>query len=79
MRRLAGQSALVSRPGCGEGFTAKLEYLYLDLGTYTDTFVIPAAAAGNTVTTTSTSHFTDHILRVGLNYKFDWGLGLVQY
>lgn len=61
------------------GFTAKLEYLYLDLGTYTDTFVIPAAAAGNTVTTTSTSHFTDHILRVGLNYKFDWGLGLVQY
>jgi outer membrane immunogenic protein len=51
------------------GFTAKLEYLYLDLGSYTDTFTIPAAAPGATLATTSTSHFTDHIIRVGLNYR----------
>jgi opacity protein-like surface antigen len=39
-------------------WTAKIEYLYLDLGTVT---TIPAPAP----------NFTDNILRVGINYKFD--------
>ena len=53
------------------GFTAKLEYLYLDLGSYTDTFTTPSTgvAGAATLTTASTSHFTDHIIRVGLNYR----------
>jgi outer membrane immunogenic protein len=50
-------------------WSAKLEYLYVDLGSTTNTFVIPAAAAGNTNTTTNSYSFHDHIIRVGLNYK----------
>ena len=61
-------------------WTAKAEYLYMDLGT----FDVAGAAATtnqlntpspgfNTVTTFNTSastRFTDHIFRVGLNYHF---------
>jgi outer membrane immunogenic protein len=42
-------------------WTAKIEYLYLDLGTVT---TIPAPVAFN-------SRVTDNVLRVGVNYKFD--------
>jgi outer membrane immunogenic protein len=64
------------------GLTAKLEYLYVDLGTYSDSFVIPGNAAtvpGSTLSTTTLSRFTDHIVRAGLNYKFDWGAPLAKY
>jgi outer membrane immunogenic protein len=54
------------------GWSVKLEYLFVDLGSYTDSFTIAAAAPGNTVTTSTTSHFQDHIVRAGLNYRF-WG------
>ena len=50
----------------GGGWSAKLEYLYVDLGKRTETI----ALAG--VTTASWDHrVTDHIARVGLNYR--WG------
>jgi len=53
-------------------WTAKLEYLYMDLGT------VDAGPIGTTIVNTLrrpvavsySSHFTDNILRVGLNYHF---------
>ncbi|HKM56290.1 MAG TPA: outer membrane beta-barrel protein, partial [Isosphaeraceae bacterium] len=65
------------------GWSAKLEYLYVDLGTVTDAFTIAGnplfgtgsgtlggpQGPGSTFTTTTSTHFTDNIVRVGLNYK----------
>ena len=53
-------------------WTAKLEYLYMDLGNVSGSFVTPLVApSGNFVTATYNSHVTDNILRVGVNYR--WG------
>jgi opacity protein-like surface antigen len=49
-------------------WTAKLEYLYLDLGTVT---TIPAPVANSTTAAAFNSRITDNLLRVGVNYKFD--------
>jgi outer membrane immunogenic protein len=48
-------------------WSAKVEYLYVDLGSFTDTFtgigtVYPLI--------TARTHFTDNIFRVGINYSF---------
>jgi outer membrane immunogenic protein len=51
----------------GGGWSAKLEYLYMDLGKLEQTLSTPFG------TETFTSRVTDHIARVGLNYK--WGGG----
>ncbi len=55
----------------GGNWTAKLEYLYMDLGTTSGPFLtaIPALGGGF-VTSTYSSHITDNILRAGVNYKF---------
>jgi outer membrane immunogenic protein len=53
----------------GGGWSAKVEYLYMDLGKLQQTVTIPPAA----VTATFNSRLTDNIVRVGLNYK--WGGG----
>jgi outer membrane immunogenic protein len=50
----------------GGGWSAKLEYLYIDLGEHTTT-----ATLGPTTVFTWNKDVTDHIVRVGLNYK--WG------
>jgi outer membrane immunogenic protein len=57
----------------GGGWSAKLEYLYIDLGKTELTTAATAAAAGATVGINANHTFrdTDNILRVGLNYK--WG------
>ena len=49
-------------------WTAKIEYLYVHLGTVT---TIPAAAPNSTTAVAFNSRVTDNILRVGVNYKFD--------
>jgi len=49
-------------------WTAKIEYLYLDLGTVT---TIPTPALNSTTAVAFNSRITDNILRVGANYKFD--------
>jgi opacity protein-like surface antigen len=49
-------------------WTAKIEYLYLDLGTVT---TIPAPAPSSTTAAAFNSRVIDNILRVGVNYKFD--------
>jgi outer membrane immunogenic protein len=56
----------------GGNWSAKLEYLYMDLGSVSRSFVttIPAFGGGFVGLNTS-SKFTDNILRVGLNYKFN--------
>jgi outer membrane immunogenic protein len=51
-----------------DNWTAKIEYLYLDLGTVA---VIPAPALNSTTAVAFNSRITDNILRVGVNYKFD--------
>ena len=48
------------------GWTAKAEYLYLDLGSLTDFVFDPITLD----TFTMKSDIRDHIVRVGLNYKF---------
>jgi outer membrane immunogenic protein len=59
-------------------WSAKLEYLYVDLGGISDTldivsplFGVPTLPRDFAITTTS--HLHDHIVRAGLNYRFDWG------
>ena len=52
-------------------WTAKLEYLYIDLGNISGAFVTPILApSGAFVATSYNSHITDNIVRVGLNYRF---------
>ena len=51
------------------GWTAKLEYLYIDLGKTEQTLGTPAL--GQVIS--ETRRFTDNIVRVGFNYK--WGGG----
>jgi len=57
----------------GGGWSAKLEYLYIDLGKTQMTFATPALG----VVATETRRTTDNIVRVGLNYK--WGAGGYGY
>jgi outer membrane immunogenic protein len=58
----------------GGGWTAKLEYLYMDLGTVSGG---PDALTGILVPVRTTgavsysSHFTDNIVRAGVNYHFN--------
>jgi outer membrane immunogenic protein len=52
----------------GGGWTAKLEYLYIDLGEQTATLGVPGTQLASWNTRT-----TDNIVRVGFNYR--WGGG----
>jgi outer membrane immunogenic protein len=65
----------------GNGWSAKLEYLYIDLGKTEQTTGASVAAAGfgTLFATNNTQSFrdTDNIVRVGLNYK--WGGGGYGY
>jgi outer membrane immunogenic protein len=58
----------------GGGWTAKLEYLYMDLGTVSGG-PIPLTGILVPVRTVAglsySSHFTDNIVRVGVNYHFN--------
>jgi outer membrane immunogenic protein len=58
--------------GLSDHWSGKLEYLYVDLGSISNTFAIPVTAPGVVAshTFTSTSGLTDNIIRVGLNYRF---------
>jgi len=52
-------------------WTAKIEYLYMDLGNVSGAFSTPIIApSGGLVSTSYNSHITDNILRVGVNYRF---------
>ena len=50
-------------------WSAKLEYLYMDLGTFSSgPFTL--APVGSAIGANVSSRFTDHILRAGFNYQF---------
>jgi outer membrane immunogenic protein len=52
-------------------WTAKAEYLYLDLGRSPNSFEFSSPAVASTpATVTTTSTFRDHIVRAGVNYRF---------
>jgi outer membrane immunogenic protein len=58
----------------GTNWSAKLEYLYVDLGSVTNTFTVPLTTTPTALYTfTSTSQIRDHIIRAGLNYRFGGG------
>jgi outer membrane immunogenic protein len=55
----------------GGNWTARLEYLYVDLGKTSGSFATTIGAlGGGTLTSNYSSRITDNILRVGVNYKF---------
>jgi outer membrane immunogenic protein len=51
-------------------WTAKIEYLYLDFGNLTDTFIYGPAAFPAAFRSDVSGHVVDHIGRVGVNYRF---------
>jgi outer membrane immunogenic protein len=55
----------------GGNWTAKLEYLFVDLGRTSGSFAtaIPASGGG-TLASNYSSHITDNVLRFGVNYNF---------
>jgi outer membrane immunogenic protein len=56
----------------GGNWTAKLEYLYVDLGNVSGSFLTTNAAFGGGVLASNySSRITDNVLRVGFNYRFD--------
>jgi outer membrane immunogenic protein len=64
----------------GGNWTAKLEYLYVDLGRTSGSFATTIGAlGGGTLTSSYSSHVTDNVLRVGLNYKFTSGPAVAPY
>jgi outer membrane immunogenic protein len=55
-----------------DNWSAKLEYLYVDLGTVSGSLATPVIAlSGAPLVVGYRSHVTDNILRFGVNYRFD--------
>ena len=56
----------------GGNWTAKLEYLYIDLGKANGSFLTTIGGLGGGVLSSNySSHVIDNVLRVGINYRFD--------
>ena len=61
-------------------WSAKLEYLYVDLGTVNNSFTVPLTTTPAAFYTfASSSHIRDHIIRVGVNYRFGSGAVAARY
>jgi outer membrane immunogenic protein len=56
--------------GMSNHWSARVEYLYVDLGTVTNSFTVPGALAGTTYTDTNSSKIRDNVVRFGVNYRF---------
>jgi outer membrane immunogenic protein len=55
----------------GGNWTARLEYLYVDLGTVNGSFLTTIGGlGGGALSSNYSSRVTDNVLRVGVNYKF---------
>lgn len=60
-----------------QNWSAKLEYLYMDLGRFdAGTFTLAPTLP---ISASVSSRFTDHILRVGINYQFTSGPVVARY
>jgi outer membrane immunogenic protein len=57
-------------------WSAKLEYLYVDMGSISNSVVMPTAS-GIPLGANLTSRVTDSIIRAGINYHFNYGDGPV--
>jgi outer membrane immunogenic protein len=61
-------------------WTAKLEYLHVDLGTTSGSFLTPIAAnPAGFISSNYSSHITDDIVRVGVNYRFSGAPLVARY
>jgi outer membrane immunogenic protein len=58
----------------GTNWSGKIEYLYMDLGSTSNSVVLPTAA-GFPLGANVTSRVTDSIIRAGINYHFSAGPG----
>jgi outer membrane immunogenic protein len=56
----------------GTGWTWKFEYLHLDFDRVNYVFTTVATGAVSSSVVTRSARFTDDIVRVGLNYRFNW-------
>ena len=56
-------------------WSGKLEYLYVDLGTFNNSVSVPLPPVGANVS----SRVTDHIFRAGINYHFSAGPVVARY
>ncbi len=78
---LVGVSDSKTRTGCTAGggiewafwgnWTAKVEYLFVDFGSAH--YVSPPVEIGDITFVTRDVKFNDNIVRVGINYLFNWG------
>jgi outer membrane immunogenic protein len=59
----------------GSNWSGKLEYLYMDLGSVSNSVALAAPPLGATVS----SRVTDNIFRAGINYHFNAGPGFARY
>ncbi len=60
--------------GASNHWSAKLEYLYVDLGNVTNTFTAPLASTTTSAYTVSNDiRIQEHLVRAGLNYRFGGG------
>jgi outer membrane immunogenic protein len=62
----AGTEVRISGP-----WSAKFEYLFMDLGGISDTLTVTAPGFGTVASLTTNSKIQDHIIRAGLNYKLN--------
>ena len=65
-----GVESTLSWLGLGDRWTSKFEYLYVNLGSISNSFSIPLTTGAGAYAFTSTSEIRDHIIRFGVNYRF---------
>jgi outer membrane immunogenic protein len=65
----AGVETSMAWLGLSDHWSGKLEYLYVDLGSISNSFAVPVLGGTGIHNFTSTSKITDNIVRVGLNYR----------
>ena len=56
--------------GLSNRWTSKFEYLYVDLGSISNSFSVPLTVGAGNHVISSTSEIRDHIIRAGVNYRF---------
>jgi outer membrane immunogenic protein len=60
-------------------WSAKAEYLYVDLGTIADSITPTGTLNTDGRALTYSSNVHDHIFRLGVNYRFDYGPIVARY
>jgi outer membrane immunogenic protein len=56
--------------GLAAGWTAKLEYLFMNFGNVTNDFTTPGLAAADGISFPTSSDIRNHAVRLGVNYRF---------